>query len=582
MPSTSRNRRNKAKAGERRYLPEGAFYDGEEGSLVCDLVSLLPTSNGEGLFDLQPWQTEAISDFYGTLTYNEVGRKIRQYQYLYLELPKKNGKSELSAALGLYHLMWDGEQSGEVYVVAADRDNATIVFNVAVYMVRHTPSLARLEKAGVIKIIESQRTIKHTPSNSILRVLSAEAYSKHGYKPSCVIFDELHAQPSRDLWDVLTFGAGSARRQPVWIVLTTAGDDPDRKSIGWEIHERALNYLRARGLAPCPTEEDGTPRHYEDDPTWLPIMYGISAITGDDEDAIAALDIYDEALWYRCNPSLGKTVSLRALRLEAKAARQSEAAERLFRWLRLNQWIATKTVGWIPLTIYDKTQWGPSSRAERDEWLQKLRGLRCFGGLDLSSTTDLTAFVLLFPPQEGLDCWVMLPRAWIPLEDIEGKERRDHVPYRDWIRAGFLEGCEGDMIDFPAVEAAVLDAKREYKLTMLGVDPYLSRTITARLIEQGVNVVEIAQTMLSLSPAMKELERLIRGHEMLHVHNTCARWTFGNVRCAVDGNENIKPMKNKSIGRIDITVAWIICMAVHISNPGPGYDPAVLDDDWGI
>lgn len=564
MPSTSRNRRNKAKAGERRYLPEGAFYDESAGGLVCDLVSLLPTSNGEGLLKLQPWQTEAITDFYGALTYDEVGRKIRQYQYLYLELPKKNGKSELSAALGLYHLMWDGEMSGEVYVVAADRDNASIVFNVAVYMIRNTPSLARLEKKGVIKIIESQRTIKHKPTNSIMRVLSAEAYSKHGYKPSCVIFDELHAQPNRDLWDVLTFGAGSARRQPVWIVLTTAGDDPDRTSIGWEIHERALNYLRARGLAPCPLEEDGTPRHYEDDPTWLPIMYGISAITGDDEETIAALDIYDEALWYRCNPSLGKTVSLREVRKEARAAKQNEALERLFRWLRLNQWIATKTVGWIPLTIYDKTQWGPSKMAERAAWLEKLKGLRCYGGLDLSSTTDLTALVLIFPPQKWLDCWVMVPMAWMPTDDIQGREARDHVPFRDWIRAGFLEGCDGDMIDFPAVEAAVLDAMRTYKLELLGMDPYLGRTIAARLAAQGVPVAEIPQGIKFISPPTKELERLIRGHEMKHIHNTCARWTFGNVRCIVDDNENIKPTKKRSIGRIDITMAWIIAFAAFM------------------
>lgn len=571
-------------AFEPRYLPEGAFIDEAAGSLVCDLVSLLPTSNGAGLFELQPWQTESITEFYGTQTYDEVGRPIRQYQYLYLELPKKNGKSELAAALGLYHLMWDGEQSGEVYAVAADRANAGIIFDAAVYMIRNTPALARLEKKGVLKIIESQRTIKHRPSNSVMRVLSAEAYSKHGYKPSCVIFDELHAQPNRDLWEVLTFGAGSARKQPVWIVLTTAGDDPDRNSIGWEIHERALNYLRARGLAPCPTEEDGTPRHYDDDPTWLPIMYGISALTGDDEEAIAALDIYDEALWYLCNPSLGKTITLRALRLEAKAARQSEAAERLFRWLRLNQWISTKTVGWIPLTIYDKTQWGPSSKAERAIWIAKLKGLRCYGGLDLSSTTDLTAFVLIFPPQPGLDCWVMLPKAWIPLDDIEGRERQDHVPYRDWIRAGFLEGCEGDMIDFPAVEEAILAATKEYELALLGVDPYLSRTITARLIEQGVKVTEISQGMLSISPPTKELEMLIRGHKMLHVHNTCARWTFGNVRMLVDDNENMKPTKKRSIGRIDIPMAWVISMAAALfdKNRKPDLGDRISQGGWGM
>ena len=310
-------------------------------------------------------------------------------------------------------------------------------------------------------------------------------------------------------------------------------------------------------------------------------MYGISVLTGDDPDKIAALDIYDEALWAACNPSLGVTVKLRTVRQHARTARQSEAQERLFRWLRLNQWIAVKTVGWLPLTLYDKTQWGPSAKAERGEWLERLRGKRCFGGLDLSSTTDLTALVFLFPPQEGLETWVMLPRAWVPLDGIEARELRDHVPFRDWIRAGFLTGCPGDMIDFPDVESAVLEASEIYQLELLGMDPYLGRTIAARLTEAGVNVTEIPQTMSGMSPAMKELERLIRSHQMLHLHNTAARWCFGNVRCAVDGNENMKPMKNRSTGRIDIAVAWIIAMAAAMLDAAKPPDLAQAMDRPG-
>lgn len=569
------------------YLPDGAFRSENAGALVCELVSLLPTSDGAGAFELQPWQREALTEFYGTMTWDEVGVQIRQYQYLYLELPKKNGKSELAAALGLYHLMWDGEINGEVYVVAADKDNAGIVFNAAVYMIRNTPALAKLEKAGVIKIVESQRLIHHRKSGGRMKVLSSEAYSKHGYKPSCVIFDELHAQPNRDLWDVMTFGSGSARLQPVWIVLTTAGDDPDRGSIGWEIHERALGYLRARGQVPCPLEDDGTPRHYEDDPTWLPIMYGISAITGDDEDAIAALDIYDEKLWFRCNPSLGKTVKLRTLRLEAMRAKQSEAAERLFRWLRLNQWISTKTVGWMPLTIYDKTQWNlPEWKSlsvleRRAAAREALRGKKCYGGLDLSKSTDLTAFVLLFPPQEGLETWVALFWAWRPEDGLQEAEKRDHVPYRDWARAGFLEVCKGDIVDYSRVEEVIWEAAGMFRIETLGLDPAMAWTLSSRLMtatkeHKALEVVTISQNMMGLSPAMKKLEILIRAHEMLHEHNTCARWCFGNVRCAVDGNENMKPMKDRSIGRIDIAVAWIIAMATAMLKQGGPPDLADL------
>ena len=213
--------------------------------------------------------------------------------------------------------------------------------------------------------------------------------------------------------------------------------------------------------------------------------------------------------------------------------------------------------------------------------MEQLRGKRCYGGLDLSTTTDLTALTLLFPPQPGLDTWVALFQAWRPLEGVEEAERRAHVPYRDWERAGFLELCEGDMIDFSRVEEAVSQATQRYRLECLGVDPYLSRTLTQRLMDRGLTVVEIPQTMAHMSPAMKEVERLIRSHQMLHVHNTCARWCFGNVRCAVDGNENMKPMKNRSIGRIDIAVAWIIAMAtaIVIANQKPDL-AAAMDRPW--
>lgn len=556
------------------YIPEGADFDPQMGQDVCDFVEMLPLSDGSGPFRLQGWQWETVVSFYGTYTFDDKHRKIRQYQYLYLEVPKKNGKSELSAALALYHLLADGEERPEVYCVAADKDNAGIVFSAAVYMIEHTPALMRMVNSGKIKIVESQRVIRFKPNGGVMKVLSSEAYSKHGYKPSCVIFDELHAQPNRDLWDVMTFGAGDARKQPVWLVLTTAGDDPDRGSIGWEKHAEALDILRARGKAPAELDENGEPLPYEDNPLWLPVIYGLSMLTGDDDEKLKELDIYDEEVWKKCNPSIGVTVPMRNVRNEAREAQKSPAKEKLFRWLRLNQWISVKAVGWLPLTLYDKTQWGPSAKAEREVWVEeKLAGKRCFGGLDLSTTTDLTAFVLLFPPQDGLESWVALFQAWRPEDGVDEASNRDHVPYRDWARAGFLHMCQGDMIDFSVVEDAIFESAERYQLETLGVDPYLSRTLTQRLMNptpvgfaqrKPVDVIEIPQTMLSLSPAMKEMERLIRGHEMLHIHNTCARWNFGNVRCAVDGNENIKPMKNKSTGRIDITVAWIIAMAVAL------------------
>lgn len=372
----------------------------------------------------------------------------------------------------------------------------------------------------------------------------------------------------------MTFGSGDARRQPVWIVLTTAGDDPDRKSIGWEVHEKALAIYRWRRGA---RDEKAY-----DDPRWLPIIYGLGLI--EDEDELKEINIYDEDLWRRCNPSLGKTLKMATIRAQAADAKKSEAAERLFRWLRLNQWIATATVGWIPITIYDKTQWNPPGCKDWREAVQLLRGKTCYGGVDLSKSTDLTAFVLVFPPQEGLDRWVALPTGWMPLDGIDAREREDHVPYRDWIRAGFLHGCEGDIIDFEAVADAVVQAAQNYDLRMVGFDPYLGATvmqsIRERLAGTVTEVVEIPQGIRSISPPMKELERLIRAHEMLHVHNTAARQCFLNLRCVSDDNENIKPTKKRSRGRIDITVAWIIAFATAMLQPAPTLADSVAAADW--
>lgn len=541
------------------------------GDFVCDFLELLTFGSGEWIgkpFRLQEWQREPLREFYGTVDRDDAG-EYRHYQYLYLEIPKKNGKTELAAGLGLYHLLADGEPNGQIYICAADRDNATICFNAMVNMIDQSPWLEKL-----VKVIPSRKEIKNRSEGTFVKVISAEAYSKHGLNVSCVIFDELHAQPKRDLWDVMTFGAGSARRQPVWIVLTTAGDDPDRTTIGWEIHEKARKILAAR---------DGTGHPEDDNPVWYPVIYGMP----DDPDEVETLDIYDEALWRRINPSIGVTIPLRVIRQEAREARHDEVKERLFRWLRLNQWIAVKAVGWLPLTLYDRTQWHVSKldtvykgNQLRSEMRKTLKNKKCFGGLDLSSTTDLSAFVLEFPPQPGLDKWVVLFWAWRPMAGVADAEERDHVPYRDWQRANYVSLCDGDMIDFTEIEDTIIDASHTYRLQLLGVDPYLSRMLSGRIQKAGVPTVEIRQNMADMSPAMKDIEVKLRAGEMVHEHNTCARWCFGNTRCRVDGNENIKPMKNLSTGRIDIAVAWIICHAAAMIAPANNLADLVSAGKW--
>lgn len=473
-------------------------------------------------FVLMDWQHEILWDVYGTV--NDEG--YRQYRYAYLEIPKKNAKTTTIAGVGVYHLACDGPQ-GQIYCCAADRQQATLVYKAAVSMIEQDEALSE-----ILQVTESRKEIKNRETGTILKVLSAEAYSKHGINPTVVIFDELHAQPNRNLWDVMTFGSGSARKEPLYWVITTAGDDPDRHSIGWEIHEKAEKIKNEEVI----------------NPYWYVKIFGAP---NDPE-----LDIYDEELWYEVNPSLGKTIEISALRMEALEARNSESSERLFRWLRLNQWLSVKRIGWQPLTLWDKTN---------GKWnLSELVGKKCYPGLDLSSTTDITAACYLFPPQEGLPDWRAIFDAWIPEESMKERVKRDHVPYDRWVNEKFIHPTPGDAVDYEFVESKLLAANKQYKIKALGTDQWNSRMLTQRLMKAGIEVVEIPQNMSGMSPAMKEIEILMKSDKLTHEKNPVARWCWGNVVIAFDGNENIKPMKNKSRERIDLTVAFINAMATAI------------------
>jgi len=487
---------------------------------VIEFVQLLNLTDdfyGQPLV-LQDWQHDIIWDIYGTVT----DRGTRRYQYAYLEIPKKNGKTTLIAALGLYHLVMDAP-GGQIYCCAADREQASLAYNAAKQMIEQSEELSE-----VCKVTDSKKLITNKETGTFLKVLSAEAYTKHGINPTVVIFDELHAQPNRDLWDVMTFGAGSARREPLWLIITTAGDDPDRHSVGWEQHEYARKV------------RDGE----HEDPYWYVKMY----------NAPEECDIFDEKIWYDVNPSLGVTIDIEKVRQEAIGARNDPAKERLFRWLRLNQWVSVKRVGWLPLTLWDKTtgKWSPA----------EMIGKKCYVGLDLSSTIDLTGAVLLFPPQEGFNEWRELYEAWIPEDSMKERIARDHVPYDRWVKSKHLHATPGNAVDYEFVEARLLAIDRQYNIKALCPDPWNSRMLTQRLDKKGITVVEVPQTMSGMSPAMKNLERLYLKEEISHENHPVARWCFGNVNVAVDGNENKKPMKNKSIERIDITVAEINAMAI--------------------
>ncbi len=477
-------------------------------------------------FTLLDWQYQALWDVYGTV--NDNG--YRQYRYAYLEVPKKNGKTELIAKVALYHLACDGPD-GQIYCCAAEKGQAQLVYNAAIATIDQNPDLQKM-----FKITDSKKEIVNKFTKTKLKVLSAEAYSKHGLNPTVVIFDELHAQPNRNFWDVMTFGAGASRKEPLWWVITTAGDDPDRNTIGYEIHEYAQSIISGEKI----------------DPSWWAKIYGAP------EDA----DIFDEKTWYDANPSLGVAIDIDVVRREAQTARNSDSAERLFRWLRLNQWISTKKIGWLPLTLWDSTA--------KDLPISELIGKKCYAGLDLSSVTDLTALVILFPPQQGLLGWHMIFEAWIPEEKMKERMLRDGVPFDRWIQQKFMNATPGDVVDYDFVEARIIQVAIQYNLKVLATDPWNSHMLMQRLQKnesmEATDILEVPQTMGGMSPSMKEIERLLRAEQLTHEVNPVARWCFGNVVVATDGNENIKPMKNRSKDRIDLMVGAINAMAVAMKQ----------------
>lgn len=469
-------------------------------------------------FDLLPWQRELVMDVFGTVKKDG----YRQYNTAYLEVPKKNGKTDLAAALGLYMTCADGERGAEVYGAAADRQQASIAFDVAVEMVEQSPALKKR-----IKLVLSQKRMVYKPTNSFYQVLSAEAYSKHGFNVHAVIFDELHAQPNRELFDVLTKGSGDARMQPLFFLITTAGDDPNRTSIGWEVHQKAIEVL------------NGTKQI----DNFYAKIYGVA----EDEDW------EDEANWIKANPSVGHNLRLETFRQWYKEAKGNPAEERTFRQLRLNQWLKFKTTKWVSLD-----QWDATAGIVIPE---KLRNRRCFGGLDLSTKIDITAYVLVFPPEEAGQKWEVLWKFWIPEDNMKERVKKDHVPYDRWVREGFIKTTPGNVIDYDFIEKDILRSRDLYDIQEIGFDPWNAQQVATHLDDEGLTMVEVRQGFKSMSPPMKELEAFIIGKKITHGGNPVARWMFGNLEVKMDENENVRPVKSKSTERIDGIVALINAMA---------------------
>ena len=472
---------------------------------------------------LQSWQLEFTRNLFG---WRRKSDKSRRYRSGYVSVAKKNGKSTWFAGLASYLLMADGEPGAEIYSAAADRPQAALVFNDAKSMIEQSPPLRR-------RVEIYKQNIYYPAAHSSYTVMSSDAPRKHGINAHGIIFDELHAQRVRTLYDTLK-GAGASRRQPLFLMITTAGND--RKTICYEVHERARRVLKDPEL----------------DPSFLPMIFET------DKDA----DWKDEKVWALANPSLDYTVKRDFLRSELAEAIESPAKQNAFRQLHLNQW-TQQSVRWIDIDVWN----------QNGDFVDVslLRKETCFAGLDLSSSQDLTALVLLFPPTAKHSKWVVLPFFWLPEEGIPRRVLKDGLPFDAWAREGWITLTKGNTVDQSFIRAKIQELGKLYNIQEIGYDRWGATKISTELIDDGFEITQFGQGFKDMSPASKEFERMLLRRELAHGNNPVLRWMAGNVAVRRDPADNMKPDKAESGDRIDGIVSLIMAIgrATAESEGGP-------------
>ncbi len=417
------------------------------------IISLFKNTKGEYAgkpFNLHDWQEKILRAIYRT---GPDGKRIVREVFIFL--PRKNGKSELAAAIGIHHLLFEGEKGAEAYLAATDSDQASIVYGAAAAMVRADQNLLKR-----CKLLDATKRIVVPGTNSFLRAIPADDAGAHGFNPSLVIYDELHAAPNRELYDVLRTGQGG-RQSPLFIVITTAGFD--RKSICYERYDYACKV------------RDGLIT----DPSFLPIIF-----EADEKD-----DWRNEKTWIKANPALrGKTPfrNIDEMRRMAKEAEQIVGMQNAFKRLYLNQW-TTQDTRWI-----DGEAWSACA-----EELEPIDGRACFVGVDLASTTDIAAAIFLFPAPNGF--FDVLARFWVPLEGARKRGQRDRVPYEQWIKDGWITATPGDVIDYDRIRAGLRELGEKVEIKQIAIDRWNATQLTTQLGGDGFDMVPIGQGFASMS-----------------------------------------------------------------------------------
>lgn len=449
----------------------------------------------------------------------------------------------LAAGMCLYALMCDGERGAQIFSAAADKEQAALVYRHARGMAEASKTISKRVK--IFKSIGQRAIVLQSDPASAYVVISADAKTKHGGNSHFVVIDELHAQPDRELVDVLDTSLASAnRKQPMMVYITTA--DYDRESICNEKYARA-----------CAVRDNGGDKAKPGyDPSFLPVIYETLRKTGKGKDA-KETDWTDPKVWAACNPNLGISVSRAYLEQACKEAQEIPGKQNAFKRLHLNM-TTSSDVAWLPMDHWDKC----AGKVVR----KKLLGKECHGGLDMASTTDIAAFVLLFPD----DGWKVLPMFWIPEDAVELRVRYDRVPYDEWVKDGFIKTTPGNVVDYDRVREDIVKAHSDFCIRDIACDPWNTTQLQTQLQSEGLEVVKFVQGFANFTAPAKELEKRILSHTVAHSGNPVLRWMAGNVKILEDADGNIRPEKKKARERIDGIVALLMAIGRALQNPDDG------------
>lgn len=512
----------------------GLYFDVDEANRALKFIALCRHSKGEWAgqpITLSPWQTFIVANLFG---WRLRKNGTRRFRVAYKEVPRKNGKSTLLAAIALLLLVADREPGAEVYCAATKLKQAKIVHDEATNMVKASPALS--------KRVTSFRNNLHVLSTySKMEPLPADADTLDGLNPSGIIVDEFHAHRTRELWEVLDTATG-ARRQPLIVAITTAG--ANRQGICYEQHIYSEQVL------------EGT---IEDD-SWFAYIATIDE--GDDYN--------DPAIWAKANPNFGISVNPDDLERKIRKAQASPAALADVLRKHFNVWSDGDDC------LFDMQAWRKCPKTKIK--LYDVAGWPCYAGLDLATRFDIAALVLLFPPATKREPFDVVCRFWIPAAAAALRQKRDRVPYLTWAKQGWITVTPGDVIDFDRIRADInaLREQHELHLEEIGIDPWNATQLATQLDGDGFTVVELFQGFKNLAEPTQELLALIQSKRLNHGGNPVLEWMASNTVAETSGEGAIRPSKKRSREKIDGIVA--LCMALNRAMANPDATNAT----WGI